>query len=115
MTELSFLVELLLNHKLPKVTRDAVASRIRAVEASGFALTPSQVPWPKTAPPANLTNQAASTLALMAKHNIEPPPVPVDQVAQTPAAVAAINARQEAINQALSGKPAKGQTSPRKF
>lgn len=32
MTELSFLVDLLLNHKLPKPTRDAVAARIKEVE-----------------------------------------------------------------------------------
>lgn len=32
MTELSFLLELLLNHKLPKKTKDAVAERIKVVE-----------------------------------------------------------------------------------
>lgn len=136
MTELSFLLDLLLNHKLSKPTRDAIVMRLKDVELaiysrpsvpySGQAITASSVIGPP---------QAASTLAAMARHAqvsvvtpdgsvtsanpalITPGPIsaPVAIVAQTPAAVAAINARQESINLALSGKPAKGETRPRKF
>lgn len=136
MTELSFLLDLLLNHKLSKPTRDAIVMRLKDVEvvlssrpmaqAYGATIAPQVVGGPP---------QAASTLAAMARHAqvsvvtpdgsvtsanpalITPGPIsaPVAIVAQTPAAVAAINARQESINLALSGKPAKGETRPRKF
>jgi hypothetical protein len=133
MTELTFLVELLLNHKLPKATRDLVAARIKEVEAAlPRQMTPIHYPQPVTAQPYVTSGlspvpQAASTLAAMARHaQNEPagpiilapavPPVsPVAVIAQTPAAAAAINARNEAINSAISGKPEKGRTSPRKF
>ena len=44
----------------------------------------------------------------------EPVSMP-DQIAQTPAAAAALAARNEAIRIAVSGKEEKGRTSPRKF
>lgn len=138
MTELSFLLDLLLNHKLPKVTRDAVATRIKEVETrmtlSPVAQTVRQMPLPNI-PPA-LVGQAPSTIAAMIRHQqqtgttdptiaimeetvaaakemAEPKTVAI--IAQTPAAAQAMAQRQAAINIALSGKPAKGETSPRKF
>ncbi len=119
MTELSFLIDLLLNHKLPKATRDLVAARIKEVE--GASTNPIIRAYRDSPPP---PPQAASTLAAMARHGdlipAEPMPpipaaVPVTHIAQTPAAVAALNSRQQAINSALSGKIEKGATSPRKF
>ncbi len=123
MTELSFLIELLLNHKLPKLTKDAIAMRIKDVEAAmnpngTVVYTPSSpIPVPINSP------QAASTLALMAKHgdipNVEvqapQKPETVAVIAHTPAAQAAMQSRQEAISAALSGKPEKGATKPRKW
>ncbi len=146
MTELTFLVDLLLNHKLPKMTRDAVAVRIKEVEANiGFALPQRMAPAPAMARPQNLpphiASQSPSMQAIMLrnpdlvpgpggagmieKFSGDPPPptyivpapepAPVAVIAQTPAAVNAMNERAATIRQGMSGKPEKGRTSPRKF
>ncbi len=134
MTELTFLLELLLNHKLPKPTREAVTARVREVEAQLSGPKPGQQwpmppmpmgpPMPPNIPP-HLVGQAPSTIAAMMRHPdmgapvVSQPathaPAPVAQVAVTPAAQAAMSQRQESINLAISGKPEKGRTSPRKF
>ena len=85
MTELSFLVDLLLNHKLTKATKDAVAARIRDIEV-------------QRAQPSHLAG---------------PPPPPA--VGHTAAAQQALAARNAAMAQAMSGKAAAGETAPRKF
>ncbi len=120
MTELTFLLELLLNHKLPKPTREAVTARVREVEAalSKYEVRVGNYSAPTTPGfiPPHLIGQAPSTIAAMMKHpDLAAAPQPVAVVAQTPAAQAALAARNEAINQGLSGKPEKGRTSPRKF
>lgn len=121
MTELSFLIDLLLNHTLEKKTKDAIASRIIEVEKDLVArTTQSQYSMPvqrlpNPLPPASIQSQAPSTLALMQKHgdvagNIslpdsavtEAPPVAI--VAHTPATAAAMAARAEMINSAIAGK-----------
>lgn len=120
MTELTFLLDLLLNHKLPMATKVAVTERVREVEArlTAGSITQMVVPRGSGIVPAHLSNQAPSTIAAMMKHPdlavaLEPTQPAV--VAHTPAAQAAISARQESINLAISGKPEKGRTSPRKF
>lgn len=132
MTELSFLIDLLLNHRLPKATRDAVAVRIREVE--GKAPTPSWIMPANsnnsyqvtTLPnqPAGLAPQSPSTLAALARHpdlvaemtrQAEAPSANVAVIAQTPAAAAAMAQRQATILQAQTGKPMAGETRPRKF
>jgi hypothetical protein len=50
-----------------------------------------------------------------AQHNVQNDPQPVAVIAQTPAAMAALQARNTAIAIAHSGKEEKGRTSPRKF
>ncbi len=107
MTELTFLVELLLNHKLQKPTKDAVASRIRDVEAAMATLPPTH----PVRPMPNGVVQAASMQAIIDRNPDLAPAV----VAQTPAAVAAINSRQTAINESLAGKIDKATGRPRKF
>ncbi len=125
MTELSFLIELLLNHKLPKETKECIAGRIKEIQL----FSSNNQPWPnevhtQIASPKSLgISQAPSTLAAMAKHGDIPPlpptepqgPIPVAVIAQTPATTAALQARQESIRQAMSGKPMPGETKPRKF
>ncbi len=130
-SELSFLLDILLNHKLPKPTREAVTARIKEVEArltqpSQRVAAPSQM---VAAVPPHLAGQSASTIAAMMRHeqNVPAPPIavaaaaqvdhpqPVAVIAQTPAAQAALADRQAAISGAISGKPAPGRTSPRKF
>lgn len=88
MTELSFLIDLLLNHKLPKATKDAVAARIKDIEQASPQPRPS----------------------------IQPIAAPqVAQVAQTPAAQAALAQRQALINEAMSGKLNKDTGRPNKY
>jgi hypothetical protein len=107
MTELSFLIELLMNHKLPKVTKDLIAQRIREVEER---FTVQNIIQPNRAPQiispiVHGAQQSPSTLALMAKHGDVPPmpivqaaaPEPVAVIAQTPQAAAAMQHRQEAL------------------
>lgn len=110
MTELSFLIELLLNHELPKPTKDLIAERIRSVEANMHYAKPlSPMPVnPFTAlpvPPA--VTQSPSTLAIMVKNGdipataIPPPAViePVAQLAQTQATATALDYRQKLMAQ----------------
>ncbi len=90
MTELSFLIELLLNHDLKKETKDAVAARIREVESC--LSQPRNLSLPinnhfsdmvnaVVSSTGNIVKQAPSTLALMAKHGDIPPtyiPPPIE-------------------------------------
>ncbi len=129
MTELGFLIDLLLNHKLPKATRDLIASRIKEVEER-FGYQPQPVQRTQSVP-AGVPTQAASTMALMAKHGIAPgmvenavpaqltPDIPAE-VAQTPAAIAALASRAAAIANAnqksiMTERRPMERTSPRKF
>lgn len=124
MSELSFLLELLLNHKLPKPTKEAITTRIKEVEGrisqpvqtSGFMTTSNQARPPKTA-------QSPSTQRILDEMAAEGVPIGAvtqqqdipAQIAQTPAAAMALASRAEAIRIAVSGKEEKGRTSPRKF
>ncbi len=116
MSELSFLIELLLNHRLQKETKDAIALRIKEVEATG---TPSRPVANMPRPVLGVAAQSPSTQAILDRNPdlaaVLAPPVPVEQVAQTPAAMAAMNSRNQAINESLSGKVDKVTGRPRKF
>ncbi len=112
-SELSFLIELLLNHDLPKPTKDLIANRIKEVEGriNDFSAKSNlSLVMPSTSsfsnPNLGSVNpklaQAPSTLAAMARHgdipSAPPPvetPVPVEQIAQTPIAAAALAHRAE--------------------
>lgn len=121
-SELTFLIELLLNHDLPKITKDLVASRIKEVEQALTARPQAYAPTPVITT-LNGIKQAPSTLAAMARHGditieapIMPPvPEPVAQIAQTPATAAAMNSRHEAIAASLAGKVDKISGRPRKW
>ncbi len=106
-SELSFLLELLLHHDLPKPTKDLLATRIEEVEARIGSGSHGYVAPQTNAVFGHTTTQAPSTLALMAKHGIQqaPAPEPVVNVAQTPATAAAMSARQDMISKAIAGKP----------
>lgn len=121
MTELSFLIDLLLNHKLPKPTKDLIAKRIEDVESRMISHAQTMPPAPNRVSNPNV--QAASTLALMAKHGetngyiaqvpIEPETVAV--IAQTPQASAAMESRNIAIAESIAGKVDKTTGRPRKW
>ncbi len=109
-TELTFLVDLLLNHKLQKSTKDLIAERLKE-----FASDPGPRPRAiQASVPPELANQSPSTIAAMLRHAEPVEPQPVAVIAQTPAAVAALNSRQQAINEAMSGK-ANASGGKRKF
>ena len=123
MTELSFLIDLLLYHKLGTETKQLIMERIKTVEKALQAKPFSQpIDIYKGVTPAG-PQQAPSTLAAMARHGDIPMPVlptmpdvaPVAGIAQTPAAAAAMNSRNQAISDALSGKVDKQNGRPRKF
>ena len=112
-SELQFLIDLLLNHKLGPSTKKIVADRIGEVEQSlrDRPLHNMQPSMQHRAP----TGQAASTQRILDSIASEAPPIPVEAIAQTPATAAALAARQATIAQALSNKPEPGRASPRKF
>lgn len=136
MTELSFLLDLLLSHKLPAPTKKVVVERIKEVEASlSSPISPFAVRHaPPTGPSpilANGSQQSASTQALLAKHglpdptiNLPPAPLAMQpeaapgapvQIAQTPAAAAALATRRAIINAGINGSDDAVRKSPRKF
>lgn len=125
MTELSFLLDLLLNHKLPKATREAVTERVKDVEDSYIIASRRHEPtMPYVSPAPAIAMQAPSTQAILARNPdlvaampmpAVPEPQPVAVVGQTPAAIAALNSRQQAINNAIGGKTDKETGRPRKW
>lgn len=109
MSELSFLLTLLLDHKLSTEVKGLIKERIKEIE---FKPQINQAA-PVLAQKAILSGQAPSTIAnLMKEPSAQANP---EMIAVTPAASQAMASRQEAIALAMSGKPEKGRQSPRKF
>jgi hypothetical protein len=96
MTELSFLLDLLLNHKLQKATKDILVARIGLVEES-MKISPQ--------PQAQRTVQPTQPSSAI---------VPT-QIAQTQETAKAISDLQALRHQAMSGVPEPGRTGPRKI
>lgn len=138
MTELTFLVDLLLEHDLKPETKKAIAGRMRDVEEEitkrivqpvthGYSQVPnvSQHNFQPNTWTSNTTapQQAPSTLAKMMLHGDIPsvplaPPIEsakVEIIAHTPQAAAAMQSRQQVIADSLSGKVDKVTGRPRKF
>lgn len=113
-TELSFLLDLLLTHKLPTATKTAVAERIKSVEVElhtkGGQISIPRMPYVSQP---SMPIQSPSTQAILDRNPdlIPPPPVPVAVIAQTPAAQAAMEARNKAISDAQAGRG----SSPKKY
>jgi hypothetical protein len=106
MTELSYLIDLLLNHKLPKATKDSVAKRIQEIQE---VYKPHQVARPLS--PGGV-QQAPSTQAILDRN---PDLIPVENIAQTVAASQALASRESAIAASMSGTVDKTTGRPRKF
>ena len=108
MSELGFLLELFLNHKLPRITKALIAERIKEVEIAARTVTPQ----PRIS--SNISAQAPSTQAALMRQEQET--VPVEVIAHTPATANALASRQQAINDSISGKRMATESGrPRKF
>lgn len=124
-TELSFLLELLLEHKLPKDTRSSVAARIKYVESTYGQ--PQAIQTPRALAqgrpiPANAEAQAlAASLAAAVGDNVQahsqfkvfdrvtqPEPIPAGAVGLTSAAQDAMATRNKLIAEAQAGIAKKG-------
>lgn len=101
MTEIKWLVDIILNHKLSPAVRDKFVARIGEVE--------SRLNQPGTNVIVRSTSsQVPSTQKILDEIADEP-------IVNSQVAAQALAARQQAIAQATSGAPEKGRTSPRKF
>lgn len=101
-SELSFLLDMLLNHKLPSATKVLVSDRIREVERNLNSIPLSSGGARVT--PLRMTEEGMTAIQ-------KPPPSPVAVIAHTPAAAAALASRAEA----MAGKLDKDTGRPRKF
>lgn len=135
MTELSFLLDLLLTEKLSKPVKEKITVRVRDVEANFKPMhmqSHMQIHMQNNQLPPQPGAQSPSTLALMQKHaaqghpplpvgtaptlSIVPEPAPQPGVTiASPQAAMAIQSREIALAAAISGKPEQGRKSPRKF
>ncbi len=116
-SELSFLIDLLINPRDPEQLKKDLAERIKYVEQNYSNVT-AVTRSPQVATLFANGLQAPSTLAAMARHGDtmvvnDPPAVPVEQIAQTPITADAM-ARHAAI---MGGaKPAVGRDGrPKRF
>jgi hypothetical protein len=125
MTELDFLLELILDDDMPKTLKPKIKDRIAVIQTPMSSAVVRQ-PQPvirsvqsmQTIEPTNTAQvgQSPSTMARLQELELPfPEPVTPKVVAQSPQAVAAIQARQQAIAQQTSGIHEKGRTSPRKW
>ena len=121
MTEIQWLCDMLLNFKMPKEAKERFIARIGEVEANiskPQAIRP-MVNRPIVTGPVQSPSMQKILEAVEMEGGL---PIPVQTevphgtpIAQTPMAAQALQARAAAIQQAASGKPEPGRTSPRKF
>lgn len=112
MTELQFLIHILLEHKLPKVTKELVAKRIGEVEQNmGRPMVRNTVIQEQPQKLINGAPQAASTIAAMERDGVpnQTPIVTAPLPALTPSAFAMNRIKGGEVN---TGKGTRG---PRKF
>jgi hypothetical protein len=116
-TEIAWLLDLVLNHKLSPDAKKLCLERIGEVESSLVAKPSYQTTGYMA--PVRGTAQAPSTQALLdaqaAIIGAPIPTTPAEPIIASPQAAQAVAERQAAIKQALSGNVEKGRTSPRKF
>ncbi len=132
MSELSFLIDLLLNHKIPKKTKDAIQSRIKEIEVQPpqrpMAYQQQMVQHPQRTFDSRGVGQAPSMQAkidtmeaekeAIARGDIPPQTIPVGPPPSSAAAAQALALRQQVIQGALSesgGNFEQGRKSARKF
>jgi|SRR6185312_4381313 len=96
MTELSFLLDLLLNHKLGKATKDVIKARIDQISQG-----PTQIFIPASSGQ-QLQTIAAQQHPTYSIKPMDPAPVAPEQIAQTPAAQEALAQRAKILREAGS-------------
>lgn len=109
-TPISFILDLILDYELPADAQKVCRKYVRELEGSMQSNVVSRNQQTK---PIHGAIQAPSTQRLldeMAAQTGAPLPIVASQQAAK-----AMESRQAAINQALSGLPEKGRTSPKKF
>lgn len=115
MTELSFLIDLIIHEELPATAKEKILARVTEVE-QGYILRPAvNAPFVQGSTVSPNMQQSPSTLAAMQRHAMGEQAVPMDQVQNTIAVVGALQARDALIAQATTGKPIPGATGPKKF
>lgn len=120
MSELSFLIHLLLEHKLTKATKDLVKSRIQEIESRQG---PQVIRYPAqviggAGGVVQAPSMQAKIEAMEHEKLTQPPQQPQGPTPNTNAAAQALQLRQQMINGALAesgGNFEKGRTSARKF
>lgn len=112
-SELSFLLELVLDDQIPRPVKTRLVARIRDVEKN-YCATPQVVSRGIKAQISSpiVASQSPSMQKLMADN---PDLIPKSSVPVTAQAAGALAQRQALINNALKEKPEAGRTSPRKF
>ena len=112
-SELSWLIDLLLDEELTPPLKKHVTNRIREVEKGLMGASPAPKPMriePRQIPSAG-AQQAPSMQRIIEANPDIAPPVPT-----TSAAANALSARQALIQRSIAtDKPEPGRTSPRKF
>lgn len=119
MTEIKWLIEMLMNNKLSPQVKDKFIARIGEVEEYLSQVRPQQQAFQRSLPPTP-NQQSPSTQKILDEMAQEQgsailPLVPPQIMAQTPAAAQALIQRQAVIAQATLGSTEVGRKSPRKF
>jgi hypothetical protein len=131
-SELSFLISLLLEHKLGKKTKDAIQARIKEIEVQppqrGLAYQQAHIQHPQRSFDSRGVGQAPSMQAkieameaekeAIARGEIPPQPIPVGPPPSSAAAAQALALRQNIIQGALGesgGNFEPGRKAARKF
>lgn len=111
MSEIQWLINILMTCKLTDSVKKKFIARIGEVEAKLTSTLQVYRPAAIVSP----SGQAASTQRILNEMASDGMPASPAVIAQTPATAAALAQRENLIKSALSSKPEAGRTSPRKF
>jgi len=115
-SELSFLLELVLDEQVPQPIKTRLVKRIQDVEKS-YVSPHQQARGPGHGPKALTGNPIVATQSPSMQRIMEKNPdlIPKPPMPENAVTAKALADRQALINQAISGKEEKGRVSPRKF